>query len=42
MGSIHTLEQLKDEYYGLKGTPKRDKLEEEMALLRKKLKLFGL
>ena len=29
-----TLEQIKDEYYGETGTPKRDRLESELAALR--------
>ena len=29
-----TLDQIKDKYYGTVGTPKRDKLESEMAALR--------
>jgi|SRR5574344_755771 len=34
-----TLDQIKDKYYGTVGTPKRDKLESEMAALRIGVKL---
>ena len=34
-----TLDQSKDKYYGTAGTPKRDKLESEMAALRIGVKL---
>ena len=34
MGNITTLDQLKDRYYGEIGTPKRNKLENELEALR--------
>jgi hypothetical protein len=30
MKNIKTLDQIKDKYYGLKGTPERDELEREL------------
>ncbi len=34
MENIRTLDQIKSEYYGEVGTPKRDKLERELEVLR--------
>lgn len=39
MKNIKTLNQIKDKYYGLKGTPERDDLERELASLRIGLKI---
>lgn len=39
MKNIKTLDQIKDKYYGLKGTPERDELERELASLRIGLKI---
>lgn len=34
MNNIQTLDQLKDKYYGVVGTPERDRLENELEALR--------
>lgn len=34
MKNIHTLDQIKDKYYGEIGTPERDRLENELEALR--------
>ena len=39
MKNIKTLNQIKDKYYGLKGTPERDELERELESLRIGLKI---
>nr|WP_314664736.1 helix-turn-helix transcriptional regulator [uncultured Prevotella sp.] len=39
MENIKTLDQIKDKYYGLKGTPERDELERELESLRIGLKI---
>ena len=39
MKNIKTLDQIKDKYYGLKGTPERDELERELESLRIGLKI---
>ena len=39
MKNIKTLDQIKDKYYGLKGTPERDELERELESLRISLKI---
>lgn len=39
MKNIKTLDQIKDKYYGLKGTPERDELEQELESLRIGLKI---
>ena len=39
MKNIKTLDQIKDKYYGLKGTPDRDELERELESLRIGLKI---
>ena len=39
MKNIKTLDQIKDKYYGLKGTPERDELERESESLRIGLKI---
>lgn len=40
MKNIKTLDQIKDKYYGLKGTPERDELERELESLRIGLKII--
>jgi toxin-antitoxin system, antitoxin component, xre family len=37
--NIKTLDQIKDEFYGVKGTPKREELERELESLRIGLKI---
>ena len=39
MKNIKTLDQIKDKYYGLKGTPERDELERELESRRIGLKI---
>ena len=39
MKNIKTLDQIKDQYYGVVGTPKRDDLERELEALRVGLKI---
>ena len=39
MENIKTLDQIKDEFYGVKGTPKREELERELESLRIGLKI---
>lgn len=39
MKNIKTLDQIKDKYYDLKGTPERDELERELESLRIGLKI---
>ena len=39
MKNIKTLDQIKDQYYGVVGTPKRDDLERELESLRVRLKI---
>ena len=39
MKNIKTLDQIKDKYYGLKGTPERDELERELESLHIGLKI---
>ncbi|ANR73772.1 helix-turn-helix transcriptional regulator [Prevotella scopos JCM 17725] len=39
MKNIKTLDQIKDKYYGLKGTPERDELERELESQRIGLKI---
>ena len=39
MENIKTLDQIKDEFYGVKGTPKREELERELESLRSGLKI---
>ncbi len=34
MNNTRTLDQIKDQYYGVVGTPKRDRLENELEALR--------
>ncbi|WP_300726050.1 helix-turn-helix transcriptional regulator [uncultured Bacteroides sp.] len=37
--NIHTLDEIKDEFYGKVGTPERDRLERELEALRIGLKI---
>ena len=37
--NIKTLDQIKDEYYGLPGTPERDRIERELEALHIGLKI---
>lgn len=37
--NIHTLDEIKDEFYGQIGTPKRDKLEREIQAFRVGIKI---
>lgn len=39
MNNIHTLDEIKDQYYGPVGTDERDRLEHELAVLRLGLKI---
>lgn len=39
---VYTLDQIKDEVYGVKGTPRRDTLEKELANLRVGLQIRNM